>query len=104
MLTINAAGKRVKLFANGEYRIFTNDLSSFSSISAMWAAPGVAPAGSLSFSVDGDPGQSPELGSISLGQAGQPGSRTCAANMELAFVDVALSGLPANGQLMLYLR
>ena len=104
MITVNASGRRVKLDANGAYRIFPNDQDSFSSISAMWLSEGVSPAGSLTFSVDGDPGQNSELGAINLSRVGQPGSRTCSSNMSFAFVDVAVAGLPSGGELLLFLR
>lgn len=104
MITLNAAGNRVKLSANGFYRIFPNDLGRFSSISAIWTGKGVNPSGTLSFSVDGDPGQNAELGVINLSQVGQTGSRTCSSNMNFAFVDVQVTGLPDSGQVMLYLR
>lgn len=104
MITLNALGNRVKLDANGSYRILPDNMGSFSSISAMWLGEGVSPSGTLSFSVDGDPGQNSELGVINLGQVGQPGCRTCSSNMNFAFVDVEVAGMPAAGQIMLYLR
>lgn len=104
MLTLNAAGKRVKIAENGSYRIFPSDPDRFSSISALWMADGVSPAGTLTFSVDGDPGQNSELGVINMAYVGQPGSRTCSSNMSFAFVDVKVADLPASGQVMLYLR
>lgn len=104
MITINAAGKRVKLDANGNYRIFPSDLESFTSMSVIWTGRDASPAGILSFSLDGDPGQNSELGAINLAQSGTAGSRTCVSNMRLAFVDAALTGLPAGGELTLFLR
>lgn len=104
MITLNASGNRAKLDANGSYRIFPGDMESFSSISAMWDGNGISPAGILSFSVDGDPGQNSELGVINLGLSGQPGCRTASSNMNFAFVDVEVAALPAGGQVMLYLR
>lgn len=104
MINVNAFGKRVKLGANGSYRIFPDNEESFSSISALWLGEGVRPGGTLTFSLDGDPGHNSELGVINLAQAGQPGSRSCAANMSFAFVDVTVAALPPDGQVMLYLR
>lgn len=101
---ITATGKEAKLKKDGKYRIFAPGLGGFNSISALWSAPDVPPSGILSFSLDGDPGMSPELSQVDLSQTGEPGSRSVCANTNLAYIDVELAGMSPCGVVTIYLR
>ena len=85
--------------ANGQYRL----ASSGTSITVKWNAEGMTPAGLLTFSVDGDPGEG--VGVIDLSASGEAGSRTLkTTGYVFPFLDIDVSGLPEGGSFILYIN
>lgn len=96
MASINGDQITIDSKDNGQ-SISTGILSGFTSISAKWNDDSIAPAGALTFTVDGETG---ENNVMDLGA----GQRTILCNTPLAFVDVAVSGLPQDAAVTLYFR
>ncbi len=78
--------------------ISTPVMDSFTGISARWNDNSITPAGTLTFTVDGDAGEGGNV--INLGA----GTRAIVSNTPMAVVDVAVSGLPVGGAVTLYFR
>lgn len=94
-LEANEKIPQVVLGRDGDYRL--NLPGGKTHFTAVWDnAPGVAPAGTLTFSVDGNPGDPP--GIIDLAGA----DNSFAYNVRVPLVDVTVSGLPAGGRVLLY--
>ncbi len=81
---------------NGSYRFTFYGEEGRRHFSAVWAADGIAPAGTLTFSFDGNPGDPQAVIDLSAGD------NAFSYNVRLPLVDVAVSGLPAGGALSLY--
>lgn len=96
MASINGDQISIDSRDNGK-TVPTGILSSFTAVSAKWNDASISPAGTLTFTVDGEAG---ENNVMDLGA----GQRTIMCNTPLAFVDVAVTGLPAGAVVTLYLR
>lgn len=72
--------------------------SGITSIQAEWASTGVAPAGTFTFLLDGDPGNSENVIDLSTTQ------RAIVSNTKLAFIDLTVAGFPTGGLCVLYFR
>lgn len=85
-LTINENGAYRVRFLSGAKRHFA----------AEWTGPeGMTPPGTITLSFDGDPGESPGVLDLS-------GSRAYAANVALPFIDLTVTGFPADGEVTVY--
>lgn len=85
---------------NGSYRLSFyggEGMDGKRHFSAVWTGS-VAAAGILAFSFDGNPGDPPAT--MDLGGR----DNAFSWNVRVPFVDVAVSGLPANGAVTLYFR
>ena len=83
---------------NRTYRLFFSDGGGKRHFSAIWNAKDVPAGGTLAFSFDGDQGSLPGV----IDMAGT--SRVITASAALPFVDIKVTGIPANGRITLFAR
>ena len=79
---------------NGDYRMSRG--RSFNTVNAEWITPGITPAGVLTFSVNGDPGDPSGVMDLST-----PTRVLSVGEARLSHIDITLSGLPAGGAVVL---
>ena len=86
------------IVTNGTYRLSFSDEGGKRHFSAAWNAKDVPAGGTLAFSFDGDQGQVPGV----IEMTGT--SRVITASAALPFVDIKVTGMPANGRITLFAR
>ena len=82
---------------NGKTKL-TEGIFAFNSVTAKWKDYSITPAGTLTFTVDGDAGEGGNV--IDLGT----GQRIITSNTRLAFAEITVSGLPEKAAVILYFR